>query len=778
MKMYFRKKMQRQKMEDERVEKEREEQKRKIADEKKEADRLREAEAREARLEARLVRLVSQHSKTVHSTTTPVIKKKSPRTKARMLREICSYIDESEDESEEVRHEAGRLVDAIERRKGKRREGEEKAMSTTRVGATKATPVIEEIQEEMHTPHKETHAGDGVNGGMLEFVLEMHKKLSAKKAPELRKICNEEGIEWTRKDAAVSEIVRCRAKLIFGEGSVSDHVSPLSRRIRQLYRKRPTELIALFKTANTFERKSTRNLLKIRITRVVKAVFGTKIRSKPIIKLPFSTGINPRGVRDVVTKILEQRIREPSLAKYVSARIRVVFRKRFTVGQVIHNQRVCAGASAVTCTCKGIDLPRYQGHVKVRLDDIPRTPNFVMNSRNVTCGEDATRDEVRVCVKEGVRKWVRSRDLEVNGMDVAACFRENKARVNQAMTVQEVRRWFRSLEHLIVVSLDRNPGATLIVCPVLYLEACEATFNHSPSFYVIRESEEGILKTMKEEYEERGLTKIGGWGKGGKVGQAYVIPKDKDTERWRPISPANKDPARLGGSRVGRAVRYMLLGIGESKHFDLRCTDELCMKAALIQRELRRMGDFAIARSYDIKDIFARLSRSSIIEAVRWVIDFHKERGMIGVRVSIRRRLCMMARNRKRTEGFILIDFDLLISAIQFELDNTFIRCAGEFLRQIFGIPMGRNSSPALACLVCARSEAVFLETLGSDRRLVQGIRMVDDVTVIVACREERERSVLVRNVSSIYLRTVTMEICVWYVRTGAVMCSNFLERR
>ncbi|GBG84950.1 hypothetical protein CBR_g39413 [Chara braunii] len=232
MKMYFRKKIQREKMEEERSDLEREEQRRKQEEMRREAKRLREVDAREARLEARLVKLVSQHTKSERNVTAPVMKKKSPRTKARVLREICNYIDESEDESDEVKHEAARLVDAIERRKGKRRNGEEKAISTTRVRTTKTTPIIiEDVPEEAHTPPtREKENVEGVYGGVLEFVLEMHKTLSAKKVPELRRICNEEGIEWKRKDVAVSEIVRCRAKLAFGEANDSTYVSPLSRR--------------------------------------------------------------------------------------------------------------------------------------------------------------------------------------------------------------------------------------------------------------------------------------------------------------------------------------------------------------------------------------------------------------------------------------------------------------------------------------------------------------------------------------------------------------------
>ncbi|GBG70718.1 hypothetical protein CBR_g8017 [Chara braunii] len=228
MKAYFRKKMLKQKVEEEKRERDREEQRRKLEEEKTEADRLREAEAREARLEARLVRLVNQHTKSVNTGIVQVTKKKSPKTKAQMLQEICSYIDESDDESDEVREEAGRLIDAIERRKGKRKVDCRKALSAAKPRTTRAFPiVIEDVRDNVHTPpSKKKCTGDETSGGeMLDFVIEMHRSLLAKKAPELKKICNEEGIEWTRKDQAVSEIVRCRPKLAFGEIDDSEHLA-------------------------------------------------------------------------------------------------------------------------------------------------------------------------------------------------------------------------------------------------------------------------------------------------------------------------------------------------------------------------------------------------------------------------------------------------------------------------------------------------------------------------------------------------------------------------
>ncbi|GBG68658.1 hypothetical protein CBR_g3199 [Chara braunii] len=222
--------------------------------------------------------------------------------------------------------------------------------------------------------------------------------------------------------------------------------------------------------------------------------------------------------------------------------------------------------------------------------------------------------------------------------------------------------------------------------------------------------------------------------RGGKIGQAYVLPKDKDLDRWRPISPAVHDPASLAGARVGRAVRYMLLCFQKGHHFDLKSTDDLRGRFEQIRIDLGKKGGDVLARSYDIKDMFAKLSHEVVLDAVRWLSDFHITRGMLGVQVSRRGKLCAMTRIRRKQEGFVLMTFGQIERAVKYELGNTYIRSAGVILRQQFGIPMGRSSSPALACLVCARAESDFLGSLGRDAALVRGVRMIDDVSIFVAC--------------------------------------------
>ncbi|GBG74401.1 hypothetical protein CBR_g18812 [Chara braunii] len=445
MRAYFRKKIQKQKAAEERGIREEEERRRREEDDRKKADRLREAEAREARLEARLLRLMTQQTKAASKVVPMPEKKKSPNTKVRVLREIRSYLDESEDESDEVREEAGRLIDAIERRKGKRKSIEEKRPASLRMKTNRAAPILVQddgSMDEMRTPPARRNEDFGAsNGEILNFALEMHQQLSAKRAPELRRICNEEGVEWTKKYEAVTERVRCRTRLAYGEPteSISRRNQPLPQtlistggeiwidrwkvvrskvgesvvtiqgrdnqikeckkefeaggifrilrieimpssiehrkyilrdllrqpwRIKLLYRKNAREMLALYMTASLFGKKITRLQLKMKIAKAVRTVHGTDIRKRPLLKIPFTTVVGTAKLRSTTAKVIGDVVCEPHLRAYLVQRMRLLYTRNPTVGQIIHSQRTCSNAKEVQCTCAGYRWPRSRGHVK------------------------------------------------------------------------------------------------------------------------------------------------------------------------------------------------------------------------------------------------------------------------------------------------------------------------------------------------------------------------------------------------------------------------------
>ncbi|GBG78064.1 hypothetical protein CBR_g26001 [Chara braunii] len=894
---------------------------------------MRDAEAREARLEAHLIRLLAQHNKPSMQPESSNVKKKSPRTKARVLREITSYLNESDDESEEVREEAGKLVEAIERRKGKRRiykdDGKGSRIQSERMGyRVDLVRVEDDDEEKTPPPAKRRHEEES---GILKFAIELHKHLSEKKEMEQlrvemiawRRVVEEKGgrlkaseedrlfrlfllcvmsgeCPWARKwvgivsgndgDVStanpgvhaivspwcrhfyigctsravitrwadhVSQVVRGNPRnaprlhawlRVFGwhkylavplvdgiedllvvESSFIRRFSPalntrglggerwrgkkkrvgkrergkrqsnpsgvvvnkfngkasvidvlrdmrcemslqwiassggsvwidrwkvarrkvgetpiwvgeeerpikeckqclekggkfrvwkirilpssiehrrfvlrdvlrLSWRIQILYKKASRELVALYRTTMLFSKKKSRNRAKCVVARVVRGKYGYDIRRRSCVRFPFPPSVKRGMVRRVAAGVSLQAVADPDLARFIAGKVRVVERKRTTVGTVIHNHRKFADSLDVGSACEGLQLPRTDEHVKVRLDEVEGVPSFMWNSKNVTSGCVLSMEGLSACIMEGVKGWRRGKKMRLSHEDVGGCFDERMGGRSAAMSTNEVRRYSRRFSGMVAVLIDRNPGATLIVCPALYFRACLETFNLSGSFRKMQESSIFVMTEMTREYGHQGLDKIARWQTG-------------DT---------------------------CFFGIPKTVHFDLKSSDNLGEQMKVFERDLNAEGDCVITRSYDVKDMFARLSHESVMEVVEWLTEYHKQKGLKGVRVSTRGKMCSMIKKVRKEEGFINMSFEDIRREVSFELSHSFICCAGEVMRQEFGIPMGRSFSPALACTVCARAEYVCMNRMKSTVAVIRGLRMIDDVAIMVGCRTDR----------------------------------------
>ncbi|GBG61038.1 hypothetical protein CBR_g18633 [Chara braunii] len=147
-------------------------------------------------------------------------KKRSPRSKARILRELRSYIAESDEDSEEVKEETGRLLEELEKKKKGRRVNAAPQATTSRTYkknfAAKQAMARQKTanEDDFRTPTKMC-AAEASSEGMVDYALTQTKTLSALKANEIRKICDREGVRYVVKNQAIEEIVCCRTRLAY-----------------------------------------------------------------------------------------------------------------------------------------------------------------------------------------------------------------------------------------------------------------------------------------------------------------------------------------------------------------------------------------------------------------------------------------------------------------------------------------------------------------------------------------------------------------------------------
>ncbi|GBG65707.1 hypothetical protein CBR_g52008 [Chara braunii] len=314
-----------------------------------------------------------------------------------------------------------------------------------------------------------------------------------------------------------------------------------------------------------------------------------------------------------------------------------------------------------------------------------------------------------------------------------------------ACSEEQAREVAAKLSHLVVVSVDRNPGDLVVMCPSTYHHGLQIMFNLNVAYQQVYElSEKDVLKQVRMEYKKQALDKVGAWNPAARLGQAYVMPKHKDLTRWRPIAPACMEGSKTAGRRLARVLNFLLEKVPQAKHFNLKATAMLKQNLQMAGKRLSVFGDrsMALMASYDIKEMFTSLPHVAIQRAVDWLLQQWESRGVYKLSLSRRGRVVTLSR-KSPGPGYVTVKFSQILQMISYELENTYVMCRKMILKQVVGIPMGKNSSPSLACVLCAKHEVDFVSSLGADQRLVHGVRLVDDVTLGVACDVSDHRSVL-----------------------------------
>ncbi|GBG90296.1 hypothetical protein CBR_g50474 [Chara braunii] len=486
-----------------------------------------------------------------------------------------------------------------------------------------------------------------------------------------------------------------------------------------------SKLVFLYRCAREFKTKATRRTLKEKIASVIRKTTGLNIRLKISVGVKYSHRLRKRKIHDTVVLCVGKRKIHPVLKTVLQRRVRVVWKKNNTVEQD--------------------QLPREEGHVLARVAQCSVIPPFLHNGKNVLQSDGGTRpSEVQQAIGRSLGAVMGRGLYEVADLSDLQEIVSDRAEVRTAVSEKQAKELAAKLSHLVVVPVDRNPGDLVVMCPSTYYHGLQMMFILNVAYQ--RESsmtEDEVLAQVKTEYKKLALDKVGAWNPAAKLVKAYVLPKHKDLTRWRPIAPANAEFSRTAGRRLARALNFLLERVPNVKHFNLKASALLKqnLEGAGIKISLFGGRSTALMASYDIKEMFTSLPHGAIERAVDWLLRQWELTGLFKLSLSRRGRIVSLS-SRSPGPGYVTIKLSQIRQMVGYELRNTFITCAKTVLRQVVGIPMGKNSSPSLACILCAKQEVDFLSSLGANQRLVHGVRLVDDVTLAVACDMGDLRSV------------------------------------
>ncbi|GBG86310.1 hypothetical protein CBR_g41304 [Chara braunii] len=380
---------------------------------------------------------------------------------------------------------------------------------------------------------------------------------------------------------------------------------------------------------------------------------------------------HPKGNQD--KKALVNMLRNPKrLGELKSFDVTVLFR--------YFSEEFSQGINEILPEEGGLPYPRIGDHVRFRLQKLDDIHPLLCNANNVPQASSRKRSELlQQEIEQAFERWPNIGGGVVTSKEVETCILKEPAEANKLLKMEDVNQLRQRLDGLVRTPLDRNTGETLVICPKLYHEAMMMMFVCNPGYRIVKEDEAAIIEQMAVDSKEVGLSDFGKLNKKGTFGAAYVQPKHKDLDRYRPICPSHSEPSVRTSKCVARALNHLLRNIPQSWHFNLKAVSEVVPRLDSMNKTMRRRcgsGLHMSTMSYDIKDMFSKLPHKKIIEAVDWIIDHFKTKGVKMVRVNPQGKGSTFGRTTG-DDHWRVIDLEELRTFVRFDLKHTYVKATG-----------------------------------------------------------------------------------------------------
>lgn len=388
------------------------------------------------------------------------------------------------------------------------------------------------------------------------------------------------------------------------------------------------ELISLWEKRKLVKDKYIRKSFKKIIYDYIAWKFNVKIQNY-WIRIPFSANLNKVEIKKGIMKLFSTL---PKIIKNIlKPKIQIVFMKRRSIGDILLNHRKFSkniNSLLPKCCCNMIgtkpkkhkimkieECTFLNSHEKetIRLMDIPlpHSPNNYFNMKTqitnliikVTknCSEYTSNK-----IQQLVKQLTKNRNMELN---------------NQFILEKTILNIKRKLYGWIIVPLDKNNGTCAIACPLLYREYLLSSFKWvgKERKYVRRmKHSDTILQFLKKFCKRFKFT----LPKNPTLPSSYVLPKNKDISRFRPIVSYFNHPCKKLFKIAARGLFHILKN-SQEEHFAIFNTSETM--AFIDGIELEKYGKHLLIKA-DIKEMYSQLPHQEIIKSLDWIIHCYRKK--------------------------------------------------------------------------------------------------------------------------------------------------------
>jgi hypothetical protein len=301
--------------------------------------------------------------------------------------------------------------------------------------------------------------------------------------------------------------------------------------------------------------------------------------------------------------------------------------------------------------------------------------------------------------------------------------------VDNSDVIKNLLNFKQNTQNCVRTYLDKNGGAGIICCARRHWEHSRKAFWDDPHYERADQNKETLIENMKEQINS--LPKnVKSWKKDADLPYSYILLKNKDLNKSRPIVSYMHHGAKPLLNATARALYFLLEQIPPSSHFNMSRTMDFKSKFMTIAKRWEKAGHNVHFRSGDVKNMYTELPHDEIMNAVDWLLSLTLPKGRfktVSVMKRGRRGVRYGANNSPSTMHSL--DSETIRRVVEFDLQNCLFSIGKINLRQVIGIPMGSPLSPVLAVLLCAFYESNFLQQLSREqRKSIAGFRYVDDV--------------------------------------------------
>lgn len=332
-------------------------------------------------------------------------------------------------------------------------------------------------------------------------------------------------------------------------------------------------------------------------------------------------------------------------------------------------------------------------------------------------------------------------------------------------------------QHLCFLPLDKNNGTWTITCQQWYLYQVAQHFNDRIHYQDMSDTPTILRYKIRDAYRnniemKHGVTQPKArprqkW----RLGEAYLLPKNKDIYRFRPIISYYHFLSKPYADKIARALAVTIKELTK-----LIPTMEI-YQTKLLKIKLQKLKHNDIWEEafstnsltffhFDIKNQFTNLNKHRVLQNLLYSIDLlrHNRTATGKLNFAIRRRRYEKSRDRiGNANPFheVSISANDIWRYCGFELQYPCFIINNTIMKQKQGLPMGGFLSAPLACIDAMIQETLFFHHWHQNiLRYSLCTRFRDDILVIIPYRANaQETTDIQQRLSEIYRPDLTIEL-------------------